>query len=57
VDWERVHATTEAGIARQIAENADTAPDLTEDALDHAVIVTPDGRRTRYREPVRKGHE
>ena len=28
IDWARVDATTEADIARQIAEDPDTAPDL-----------------------------
>jgi hypothetical protein len=52
VDWAKVDATTEADIARQIAEDPDTAPELTEDALDRAVIVSADGRRTPYRDRV-----
>ena len=54
VDWQRVHATTEADIARQLAEDPDTAPEQTDDALDRAVIVGPDGRRTPYRKLMRK---
>lgn len=49
VDWHRVRATTENEIARQIAEDPDTAPDVTEEALDRAVIVGPSGNRTPYR--------
>jgi hypothetical protein len=52
VDWAKVDATTEADIARQIAEDPNTAPELTEEALDRAVIVSPDGTRTPYRERV-----
>jgi len=52
VDWAKVDATTEADIARQIAEDPDTAPELTEDALDRAVIVSADGKRTPYRDRV-----
>ncbi len=47
-----VDATTEADIARQIAEDPDTAPELTEEALDRAVIVGADGTRTPYRDRV-----
>jgi hypothetical protein len=52
VDWPKVDATTEVEIARQIAEDPETAPELTEEALDRAVIVSPDGTRTPYRERV-----
>jgi len=52
VDWPTVDATTEADTARQTAEDPDTAPELTEEALDRAVIVSPDGTRTPYRERV-----
>jgi hypothetical protein len=52
VDWDRVDATTEEEITRLIAEDPETAPDVTEEALDRAVIVSPDGRRTPYRERV-----
>ena len=52
VDWAKVDATTEADIARQMAEDPDTAPELTEDALKRAVIVSPDGTRTPYRDRV-----
>lgn len=56
VDWAKVDATTEADIARQTAEDPDTAPELTEDALDRAVIVSPDGTRTPYRERILRSH-
>jgi hypothetical protein len=52
VDWAKVDATTDEDIARQIAEDPDTAPELTEEALDGAVIVSPDGTRTPHRERV-----
>jgi YjzC-like protein len=52
VDWPKVDATTEADVARQIADDPETAPELTEDALDRAVIVSPDGTRTPYRDRV-----
>ncbi len=52
VDWDRVDATTEKDIARQIAEDPDTAPEMAEEALDRAVVVSPDGRRMPYRERV-----
>jgi hypothetical protein len=52
VDWIRVGATTEDEIARQIAADPETAPELTDEALDRAVVVRPDGRRTPYRERV-----
>jgi hypothetical protein len=52
VDWERVEATTDEDIARQIAEDPDTAPELTEEDLDEAWLVHPDGTRERYRDRV-----
>ena len=52
VDWAKVDETTDESIAHQIAEDADTAPELTEEALDRAVIVGTDGTRTRYRDRV-----
>jgi len=52
VDWKRVRATTEDKIARQIAEDPDTAPEVTEEALDRAVVVGRDGRRVPYRRKV-----
>ena len=52
VDWEKVDATTELEIARQITEDFDTAPELTKEALDRAVIVSSDGTRTPYRDRV-----
>jgi hypothetical protein len=52
VDWDRVDATTEKDIASQIAEDPDTAPEVTEEAMERAVVVSPDGRRTPYRERV-----
>ena len=54
VDRAKVDATTDEAIARQIAEDPDTAPELTEADLDRAVIVSPDGRRTPNRERVAK---
>jgi hypothetical protein len=56
LDLDRVEAITEKDIARQIAEDPDTAPALTEEALDRAVVVSPDGRRTPYRERVGRPH-
>lgn len=57
VDWAKVDATTEDDIVRQIAEDPDTAPELTEEALDRAVIVARDGTRTPYRERVPRSPE
>jgi hypothetical protein len=54
VDWQRVRATTEHEIARQIAADPDTAPEMTEEALDRAVIVGPSGQRTPYRDRVER---
>ena len=56
VDCAEVDATTDADIARLIAEDPDTAPEITEDALDRAVIVSPHGTRTPYRERVPRFH-
>ena len=36
VDWRRVDATTDEDIARQIADDPDTAPESTEEDLDKA---------------------
>ncbi len=52
IDWERVRAATDEDIARQIAEDPDAAPELTENDLDEAWIVHPDGTRERYRDRV-----
>lgn len=52
VDWERLEATTDEDIARQIAEDPDTAPELTKEDLDEAWLVHPDGTRERYRDRV-----
>jgi hypothetical protein len=52
VDWHRVRAITEREIARQIAEDPDTAPAVTEEALDRAVVVGRDGKRIPYRQKV-----
>jgi hypothetical protein len=49
VDWAKVDATPDEDIARQIAEDRDTALELTEEALDRALIVSPDETRTPYR--------
>jgi hypothetical protein len=54
VDWERVRATTENEIARQIAADPETAPEVTDEALDRAVIVGPGGKRTPYRHRVER---
>lgn len=45
-------ATTDEEIARQIADDPDTAPELTEEDLDEAWLVHPDGTRKRYRDRV-----
>lgn len=52
VDWGRLDRTTDREVRRQIAEDPDTAPELTEDVLDRATIVSPDGSRTPYRARV-----
>ena len=52
VDWDRVDATTEEEIARQIAEDPETAPEITDEALERAVVVSSDGSRTPYPERV-----
>jgi hypothetical protein len=52
VDWRRVDATTDEDIARQITEDPDNAPESTEEDLDEAWIVHPDGTRERYRDRV-----
>ena len=52
VDLEKVLHTTDDDIDRQIAEDLDAAPAMTEDDLDHAWIVEPDGTRKRYRDVV-----
>jgi hypothetical protein len=51
-DWDRINATTEEEIARQIAEDPETAPELTDEALARAVVVSSDGSRTPYPERV-----
>ncbi len=57
MDWAKVDVTTDEDIARQIAADPDTAPELTDDALERAVIVSPNGRRTPYRKRVAKTRE
>lgn len=57
VDWRRVHATTDEDIYRQIAEDPDTARESTEEDLDKAWIVHPDGTRERYRDRVPRREE
>lgn len=52
VDRNKVKATTDEDIARQIEEDPDTAPEVSEEDLDRADIVDPDGRRISYRERV-----
>jgi hypothetical protein len=49
VDLARIDATTDEEIARQIADDPDTAPELTEADLDRAVVVRPDGSHAPYR--------
>lgn len=39
-DWARVDATTDEGIARQIAEDPDTAPDLSDAELVAAMAIS-----------------
>jgi hypothetical protein len=56
VDWNRVDATTDDALARQIAEDPETAPEVTEEALDRSVVVSPNGTRTPYRPRVRERH-
>jgi len=43
IDWARIDATTDEDIARQIAEDADTAPEIAD--LDHWRLVPPDSCR------------
>jgi len=52
VDWNRVDATTGEELVRQIAEDPETAPEVTEEALDRSVIVSPAGTRVPYRHRV-----
>lgn len=54
VDWDKIRNTSDDDITRQIAEDPDTAPELTEEDLEHAWIVFPDGRRLRYRDHIRQ---
>jgi putative transcriptional regulator len=39
-DWARIDAMTDEDIARQIAENPDAAPELTDDEWDRAIAGT-----------------
>jgi uncharacterized protein (DUF4415 family) len=41
VDWARIDATTDADIARQIAEDPDTSPEWTDEMFASAVWVPP----------------
>jgi hypothetical protein len=41
VDWEKVRATSDQDIARQIDEDPDTAPDLSDWDLSKAKLVRP----------------
>lgn len=52
VDWRKLDRTSDAEVRRQIAEDPDTAPELTEDALDRAMIVSRGGSRAPYRNRV-----
>jgi hypothetical protein len=41
VDWEKVRTTSDQDIARQIDEDPDTAPDLSDWDLSKAKLVRP----------------
>ena len=41
VDWPKVRQTSDDDIARQIQEDPDTAPDMSEWDLSHAKLVRP----------------
>lgn len=41
IDRERLDAMTDADVARQIAEDPDAAPEITEDDLKRARVVKP----------------
>ncbi|MBK1840308.1 type II toxin-antitoxin system MqsA family antitoxin [Azospirillum sp. YIM B02556] len=43
VDWERIDAMTDEDIARQIAENPDAAPDLSDVPADALRVIHPPG--------------
>ena len=43
VDWERIDAMTEEHIARQIAEDPDAAPDLSDIPADALRVIHPEG--------------
>lgn len=45
VDWGKPKATADKDIRRQIEQDPDTAPELTDDDLDRVEIVSPDGTR------------
>ena len=46
MDWAKIDATTDEDIARQIAEDPDTAPELTDAMMLNAVIVINGVRRS-----------
>lgn len=48
-DWSRVNATTDADIDRQIAEDPDTAPELTAEWFARADVVSPNKRAINIR--------
>lgn len=52
-DWTKFDATTDEDIARQIAEDPDTAPELTDEMMLNAVIVI-DGVRRSFAEVMRE---
>lgn len=43
IDWDRIDAMTDDDIARQIAENPDVAPDLSDVPADAIRVVHPEG--------------
>jgi hypothetical protein len=51
-DWTRVDATTDEEIARQIAEDPDTAPELTGEMLRDAYLVVNGVRIPFHEAPV-----
>ncbi|TVR95922.1 MAG: hypothetical protein EA406_13020 [Rhodospirillales bacterium] len=52
MDWLKLKATADKDIHRQIEQDPDTAPEVTEEDLDRAEIVSPDGTRVPYRDRV-----
>ncbi len=46
MDWAKIDATTDEDIARQIAEDPDTAPELTDEMMLDAYLVVNGVRRS-----------